>query len=93
MKNAREEIDNDPSYKHELALDEDESLENNAEGGLTNKYDLQAIRNTQHDQGDHRQTSSDDDDKVRGLVPEMSTLQQKNMRQETNINTGGCQDL
>ena len=39
MKNAREEIHNHPSYKHEHADDGDESLKNNAEGGLTNKYD------------------------------------------------------
>ena len=68
--NPRKEIHDHPSYKHELALDDED------ESGTTvsmvqpinmTNTNLQAICNTQHDQGDRRQcsrTSSDNDDKV-----------------------------
>lgn len=78
--NARKKINNHPSNKHELALDdEDESLETTMSGGPTKKQsiktDLQTIRNSQHDQGNRRQSSctgSDNDDKVKKLVEDVS---------------------
>ena len=71
-------------------------------GPTTNKQsrekpDLQTIRNSQHDQGNHRQrsfTGSDNNDQVNKLVcSRVNYLNIKGQEQETYINAGGWEDL
>ena len=61
------------------------------------KTDLQTIRNSQHDQGNHGQrsfTGSDNNDQVNKLVcSRVNILTSQGQEQETYINAGGREDL